>query len=72
MFGKKKLKKAEYDQQLLTHMNDLKQEWITLRNIMEQSIDFSEKGTYDLHVVEAKYYYLLREARYRKLSARGK
>lgn len=70
MFRKKKVKKEEYDQQLLRDLQYLKEELHTLRKIMKHSIDASTTGMYDLHVTESKYFYLLREARNRNLSAR--
>ncbi|MYL34397.1 DUF2508 family protein [Pontibacillus yanchengensis] len=71
MFKRKKTKQKElYDQQLLDQINQLKQEWMSLQKIMDHSIDESEYGTRDLILSEAKYFYLLREARKRNVSAR--
>ncbi|KGP71433.1 YaaL family protein [Pontibacillus yanchengensis] len=71
MFKRKKTKQKElYDQQLLTQINQLKQEWMSLQKIMDHSIDESESGRRDLILSEAKYFYLLREARKRNVSAR--
>ncbi|MCD5325576.1 MULTISPECIES: YaaL family protein [Pontibacillus] len=69
MFRRKKFKKEEYDRQLLDEIQRLKQEWESLERIMEHSIDASEKGLMDLRLVEAKYFYLLKEARQRKIRA---
>lgn len=72
MFKRKKVKKAEYDQRLLEDIQQLKHELSSLRKIMKHSIDSSTTGMYDLAVTESKYFYLLREARYRNLSAKSK
>ncbi|QST00105.1 YaaL family protein [Pontibacillus sp. ALD_SL1] len=69
MFRRKRIKKKECDQQLLDQIQRLKQEWESLERIMEHSIDASEKGIMDLHLVEAKYFYLLKEARKREIRA---
>lgn len=71
MFGKKKVRKEEYDQRLLEDLQRLKEEVATLRKIMRHSIDITSTGTSDLAIAESKYFYLLREARHRNLSARS-
>jgi len=70
MFGKKKVKKEEYDKRLLQDLQRLKEEVATLRKIMKHSVDVSSTGANDLAIAESKYFYLLREARNRNLSAR--
>lgn len=72
MFGKKKRIQKEIDQQLLMNIKKLKREWEQLNRIIEQSIDPSDEGLQDLALVKAKYFYLLREARNRELSALSK
>ncbi|MBA2174688.1 YaaL family protein [Halobacillus locisalis] len=72
MFGKKKRIQKEIDQQLLVNIKKLKKEWEQLNRIIEQSIDPSDEGLQDLALVKAKYFYLLREARNRELSALSK
>nr|WP_163531284.1 YaaL family protein [Halobacillus ihumii] len=69
MFGKKKTKINEVDQQLLSDIKKLKREWETLDRIIEHSVEPSEEGLLDLSVAKAKYFYLLREARKRNLNA---
>ncbi|CDQ18357.1 Protein of unknown function [Halobacillus karajensis] len=69
MFSKKKTVKKEMDQELLLNIRKMKQEWESLNTIIEQSIDPSEDGLMDLAVIKAKYFYLLREARYRGINA---
>ncbi|MBN9654308.1 DUF2508 family protein [Halobacillus litoralis] len=69
MFGRKKTIKKEMDRELLIHIKELKREWETLNTIIEQSIEPSDEGLNDLAVVKAKYFYLLREARFRGINA---
>ncbi|MCA1020444.1 DUF2508 family protein [Halobacillus litoralis] len=69
MFGKQKKLKKEMDQELLVRIRKMKYEWESLDTIIEQSIEPSEEGLNDLALVKAKYFYLLREARYRGINA---
>lgn len=69
MIGKKtKKRKKEIDKQLLEEIFRLKNEWTNLKSIMDRSFDTTERGRQELSVIEAKYFYLLREARHRKIS----
>ncbi|MDC3415251.1 YaaL family protein [Aquibacillus sp. 3ASR75-11] len=65
----RKIKKSEIDQELLADIYRLKREWMNMESILNRSIDASESGLFDLSVAKAKYFYLLREARQRKISA---
>ncbi|SFK12815.1 Protein of unknown function [Halobacillus dabanensis] len=69
MFGKRRAIKKDMDRELLLNIKKMKHEWETLNTIIEQSIEPSEDGLKDLAVVKAKYFYLLREARYRGINA---
>ncbi|MFC4402300.1 YaaL family protein [Gracilibacillus xinjiangensis] len=69
MFRKKKIKKEVIDQELLHTIYQLKNEWTNLEDIMARSIEPSERGQFDLAVAKAKYFYLIREAKYRRISA---
>ncbi|WP_138419230.1 YaaL family protein [Aquibacillus sediminis] len=69
MSVRKKMKKRDMDKQLLEDINRFKREWLNISSILERSIDSSEKGQFELSVAEAKYLYLLREARHRKVNA---
>ncbi|QTN01650.1 DUF2508 family protein [Sediminibacillus dalangtanensis] len=69
MIGGKKIKKSQVDEQLLDDIFKSKEEWKSIKSIIERSVEPSEHGIYELTVAEAKYFYLLREARVRKVSA---
>ncbi|WP_053217675.1 YaaL family protein [Virgibacillus senegalensis] len=69
MIGGKKIKKSQIDEQLLDDIFHSKEEWKNIKSIIERSVEPSEYGIYELTVAEAKYFYLLREARVRKVSA---
>ncbi|MFC4387727.1 YaaL family protein [Gracilibacillus marinus] len=69
MLKSKKVKKSVLDQDILTSIQQLKSEWDHLESIMYRSIEPSEKGQFDLAVTKAKYLYLIKEAKYRSISA---
>nr|WP_152525571.1 YaaL family protein [Sediminibacillus terrae] len=69
VIGGKKIKKSQVDEQLLDDIFKSKEEWKSIKSIIERSVEPTERGIYELKVAEAKYLYLLREARVRKVSA---
>lgn len=68
MFSQKR-KKKEIDKQILEEIFRLKKERMELNSILDRSVEASERVMHDLFVLEAKYFYLLREARHRKINA---
>ncbi|RCW64601.1 YaaL family protein [Saliterribacillus persicus] len=72
MFDSKKIKKDMLDQEILDTIFSLKKEWHELQFIMDRSVEPTEEGLHELAVVKAKYFFLLREARNRNLSAMRK
>lgn len=70
MFFRRKGKlRRETDQKLWNSLNDLKEEWMRNKLLVEKSIDPSVHLLNDLKTSEAKYFYLVREAKVRHLSA---
>lgn len=65
----KKKKKKEIDKLILEEIFKLKRERMELNSILDRSVEASERSMLDLSVLEVKYFYLLREARHRKISA---
>ncbi|WP_117167960.1 YaaL family protein [Paraliobacillus sediminis] len=65
-----KIKKQDVENRLLEEIFRLKDNWMQIKMIIEKSVEPSEIALYDLKVAETKYFYLLREARHRKISAR--
>ncbi|PAF17327.1 hypothetical protein CHH69_08670 [Terribacillus saccharophilus] len=65
----RRLKRSDVDKELLTDIFKMKNDWVSIQSIIERSVDASEMGQYDLQVAQAKYLFMLREARYRNLSA---
>ncbi|NSL52322.1 YaaL family protein [Calidifontibacillus erzurumensis] len=73
MFFRRKGKlKKETDQKLWESLNQLKEEWMRNKILVEKSIDPNVKLINDLKITEAKYFYLVREAKIRNLTANYK
>lgn len=70
MFFRRKGKlRRETDQKLWNSLNELKDEWMRNKVLVEKSIDPSVYLLNELKISEAKYFYLVREAKFRNLSA---
>ncbi|MFC4324334.1 YaaL family protein [Litchfieldia salsa] len=68
MFFRKKGKlRKEFDEILLHQVESLKDEWMRQKRLIEKSIDPAEDVLNDLRIAESKYFFLLREAKQRKL-----
>lgn len=65
----KKIKKKDVDEQLLHALYASGEEWKQISSIIERSIEPSMDGQFREAVAQAKYLYLLREARRRNLNA---
>lgn len=65
----KRIRKQDIDQELLDSIFTLEREWKQIRSIVEKSIEPMETSLCKKSIAEAKYLYLLFEARHRKISA---
>ncbi|MEF2293840.1 MULTISPECIES: DUF2508 family protein [Virgibacillus] len=65
----KKIKKRDVDRELLNTVKELELEWKQIESIVSRSVEFTLEGNYWERVARAKYMYLLKEARHRKLRA---
>ncbi|TYS40132.1 YaaL family protein [Bacillus infantis] len=71
MFFRKKGKlRNEFDDQLLMQLNSLKDEWYNQKRLLEKSFDPSAEVLAQTKLAEAKYFYLFKEAKARKISVR--
>lgn len=66
---RKRTRRKVIDQHLLETINLLKREWHHIQAIMEKSIEPTEESLYQQNIAQAKYLFLLREARHRNLRA---
>ncbi|WP_439951363.1 YaaL family protein [Neobacillus novalis] len=60
--------RKEYDEKLLAQLNQFKQHWQQEKSLLEISFDPSEEVICQTKVAEAKYIFLLREAKQRKVT----
>ncbi|MGD6845771.1 YaaL family protein [Bacillus infantis] len=69
-FRKKGRLRNEFDEQLLGQLNSLKDEWYNQKRLLEKSFDPSAEVLAQTKLAEAKYFYLFKEAKARKISVR--
>lgn len=66
MFFQKKGKlRKEYDDKLIVLLEKVKNEWLRQKRMVEQSVEPSEDVICSLKIAEAKYFFLLKEAKRR-------
>ncbi len=68
LFRRKGYLRKEFDENLVTLLEQLKQDWLREKRIVENSLEPSEEVLCHLHIAEAKYFYMLREAKKRQVS----
>ncbi|MHC0039601.1 YaaL family protein [Pseudoneobacillus sp. C159] len=67
-FRKKGWLRKEYDEKLLIQLETLKQHRQYQKNLLEKCLDPSNEVMMELKLIEAKYFFLLKEAKKRQLS----
>ena len=67
LFKKKGKLRQEYNQELFSQLEIAKKEWIRQKNLIEKSVEPSDDVLNELKVAETKYFFLLREAKRRKI-----
>ncbi|WP_071458783.1 YaaL family protein [Bacillus massilinigeriensis] len=67
-FSRKKKLRKEFDEKLLNQLEILKHDWNNQRTLMEKSFDPSDEFIAEAKLAEAKYFYLFKEAKERKVS----
>lgn len=63
--------KKQFDQQLIEQLEAMRNEWMNQKDLIEKSIEPSEDVLMDLKITEAKYFFLIREAKRRRISLKG-
>ncbi|HLR08614.1 MAG TPA: YaaL family protein [Bacillota bacterium] len=66
---KRRIRKRDIDKALLESIFVLEREWKQIQSIMEKSVETTEESLYMEHLAQAKYLFLLREAKRRQISA---
>ncbi|RFU71530.1 DUF2508 family protein [Peribacillus saganii] len=67
LFHRKGWLRKEYDQKLITHMEQLKINWMNQKSLLEKSMDPSDRVIIHTKIAEAKYFYLFKEAKHRNV-----
>ncbi len=68
MFRKKGRLSKELNQSLAEMMERLKNEWLKQKRVVESSIEPSPEVLHHLKLAEAKYFFLLKEARFKNIT----
>jgi hypothetical protein len=63
--------KKEFDQKLIEELEITKNEWMKQKKLVEKVVEPSETVLVDLKMAEAKYFFLIKEAKRRRISLKG-
>jgi len=64
--------RKEHDKKLINQLDHLKQEWGNKKSLVEKSFDVPREFIAEAKLAEAKYFFLFKEAKERKVSLKGK
>lgn len=67
-FRRKGWLRKEFDEKLLNQLNEFKEQWQKQKQLLDKSFDPSEEAICQTKIAEAKYIFLLREAKQRSVS----
>ena len=70
LFRKKGWLRKEFDEKLLDKVNELKDSWINQKHLLERSFEPSSEAVSQAKIAEAKYFFLFKEVKKRKISIR--
>ena len=71
-FRKKGRLKQEYNEKLLEQIQTVQADWINKKRLVERSFDPSMEIQIDAKLAEAKYFFLFKEAKERKITLKLK
>jgi hypothetical protein len=71
LFRRKGKLRKEYDDKLIAQLDQLKSEWMTKKSLVEKSFDVSGEFIAEAKLAEAKYFFLFKEVKGRKITLRG-
>ena len=63
--------RKQFDLKLVEELQTMRDEWYEQKRLIEKSVEPSEEVLMALKVTEAKYFFLIREAKYRGVSLKG-
>jgi len=67
IFRRKGWLRKEFDEKLLDDLEEIRSKWNMQKALVEKSFDPSEEIIYETKLTEAKYFYLIKEAKHRKV-----
>lgn len=67
-FRRKGWLRKEFDEKLLGQINEIRTEWANQKMLVEKSFDPSEEILNQLKIADAKYFFLIKEAKNRKIN----
>ncbi|MTH55734.1 DUF2508 family protein [Bacillus mangrovi] len=67
LFKRKGRLRQDFNQQLIDLLMKSKYEWNRQKQLVEKSVEPSEEVLFELKIAESKYFFLLREAKQRKI-----
>lgn len=67
MFFRRSSLRDEFDEKLINRLNAYKHDWQQQTQLLEKSFDPSEEVICETKLAEAKYFFLLKEAKYRNI-----
>jgi hypothetical protein len=70
-FRRKGRLRKEANERLLHAIEAVRSEWLTKKELIENSVEPSEQVLYEVKLAKAKYFFLLKEAKARKLRMRS-
>ncbi|MBB6285274.1 hypothetical protein HNR34_003687 [Geobacillus subterraneus] len=60
--------KRQFDEKLIAELQNARTEWLEQKQLIEKSVDPSLEVLSALQLAEAKYFFLLREAKHRRIT----
>jgi hypothetical protein len=66
-FRRKSWLRDEFDEKLINGLNEYKKNWQQQKQLLDKSFDPSEEVICETKLAEAKYFFLLKEAKDRKI-----
>ncbi|WP_445493211.1 YaaL family protein [Niallia sp. 03133] len=70
LFRRKGKLRKEFDEKLLVQFKHLKQDWLNEKSLLDKSFDPSDEVLCAARLTEAKYFFLFKEAKERKVTLR--
>ncbi|MBA2876923.1 YaaL family protein [Thermaerobacillus caldiproteolyticus] len=63
--------RKQFNEKLINELQAMRDEWMEQKNLIEKSVEPSEEVVISLKITEAKYFFLIREAKRRRISLKG-